>query len=58
MLFDTIGTVSSIGGDVQVEEKERTADADASETVAADAVSPAEGAGELTGMRVLWWRIT
>ena len=53
MLFDTIGTVSSIGGDVQVEEKERTADADASETVAADAVSPAEGAGELTGMRVL-----
>ena len=45
MLFDTIGTVSSIGGDVQVEEKERTADADASETVAADAVSPAEGAG-------------
>ena len=38
---------------MQVEEKERTADADASETVAADAVSPAEGAGELTGMRVL-----
>ena len=54
MLFDTIGTVSSFSGDVQVEEKLRTADANARENVAAGAAaSPAEGAGELTGMRVL-----